>query len=51
MRKDLIKIIVIVVFVLGVLGFNTIKTATTQQISKCARFLSSNSQDLLSFNY
>lgn len=48
MRKDIRKIIVIVVFVLG---FNTIKTATTQQISKCASFLSSNSQDLLSFNY
>ena len=51
MRKDVRKITVIVVFRFGVLGFKTIKTSITQQISKCVSLLSNNSQDRLSFNY
>jgi flagellar assembly factor FliW len=51
MRKDVSKIIVIVLFGCGILVFKSIKTSITQQISKCVSLLNSNSQDRLSFNY
>lgn len=51
MINDIKKIILIVAFVTGVIGFNTIKTKTENQISKCMNALSKNSQGNIAFKY
>jgi hypothetical protein len=51
MKKSLRKIIVIVAFGIGAISFNTIKASSTDKISKCINFLSSNSQGGLVINY
>jgi hypothetical protein len=51
MKQDLKKIIVSVAFVIGVIGFNTIKKTTQYQISKGINLLCKNSQDTIIFNY
>lgn len=51
MKKELIKIIVIVEFAICVINFNTFKTYSTAQISKCINFLSNNSQSSIGIYY
>lgn len=51
MKSDLKKIIISVAFVIGVIGFNTIKKTTQSQISKGINLMCNNSQDAITISY
>ena len=51
MTSDIKKAILIVVFIIGVIGFSTIKTNMDYQISKCMKSLCKNSKGGIAFKY
>lgn len=51
MKQDLKKIIVIVALAIGVIGFNSIKKTTENQISKGINLICKNSEKGITFIY